>query len=144
MCISGHTRGGQRTTWESCFLLLPWGSWGSHSDRQVPLPPAAPPVHLSAGFILCACVNVGCVLTRGWLSGNNSGAPVFSYNLVGAQLKLDHLQLTLPAEPFHQQETIRIYYGVKWVPSKYEDRWWLKGPTALITQGGHCALHINS
>lgn len=127
MCISQHTRGGQRTTWGS--FLLPWGSWGSHSDQQVPLPPAAPPFHLSEGFILCACVNVGCVLTHGWLSGENSGAPVFSYNLVGAQL--DPLQSTLPAEPFHQQETIRIYYKVKWVPSKYEDRWWLKGPTAL-------------
>lgn len=121
-----------KDNWGSCFLLLTWGSWGLlHSDWQVPLPPAAPPVHLSEGFTLCACVNVGCVLTRGWLSGDNSGAPVFFYNLMGAQLRLDHLQSTLPAEPFHQQKTIRIYYRVKWVPSKYEDRWWLKGRTAM-------------
>lgn len=74
----------------------------------IPLPTATPPVHLSESFILYACVNVGCVLMRGWLSGDNSGAPVFSYNLVGAQLKLDHLQSTLPAEPFYQQERIEF------------------------------------
>lgn len=93
--------------------------------------PSRPTVHLSEGFILCACVNVGCVLTRGWLSGDNSGAPVLFYNLMGAQFRLDHLQSTLPAEPFHQQKTIRIYYRVEWVLSKCEDRWWLKGTTTV-------------
>lgn len=86
----------------------------------IPLPTAAPPVHLSEGFILCACVNVGCVLTRGWLSGDNSGEP--SSNLTTCS--------RLPAEPFHQQERIRVYYRGKWVLSK-EDRGWPKGPTAL-------------
>lgn len=52
-------------------------------------------------------MNVRCVVTCGWVSEDSSWEQIFSYNLVGSQIKLNHLQLTLPAELSHKHRFLK-------------------------------------